>query len=85
MHDLVDAGQVDCADAPAALAAVSTRSGGRPSRRVAVGWRTRPRSRRPGVVRRPLVIDVDATLATSHSEKESAAPTIKRGFGFHPL
>jgi hypothetical protein len=34
---------------------------------------------------RPLVIDVDATLVTAHSEKEEAAPTFKRGFGFHPL
>jgi Transposase DDE domain group 1 len=33
----------------------------------------------------PLVIDVDATLVTAHSEKECAAPTFKRGFGFHPL
>ncbi|MCW2901700.1 MAG: transposase [Streptosporangiaceae bacterium] len=33
----------------------------------------------------PLVIDVDATLVTAHSEKEGAAPTFKRGFGFHPL
>jgi hypothetical protein len=31
------------------------------------------------------VIDIDATLIDSHSEKESAAPTYKRGFGFHPL
>jgi hypothetical protein len=31
------------------------------------------------------VIDIDATLITSHSEKEQAAPTYKRGFGFHPL
>ncbi|NMR21677.1 IS1380 family transposase [Cellulomonas fimi] len=35
--------------------------------------------------RRPLVIDLDATLVTAHSEKENAAPTFKRGFGFHPL
>ena len=34
---------------------------------------------------RPLVIDLDATLITSHSEKELAAPTYKRGYGFHPL
>ncbi len=34
---------------------------------------------------RPLTVDVDATLITSHSEKEGAAPTFKRGFGFHPL
>lgn len=33
----------------------------------------------------PLVIDVDATLVTAHSDKEQAAPTFKRGFGFHPL
>ena len=33
----------------------------------------------------PLTIDLDATLITSHSEKEQAAPTFKRGFGFHPL
>jgi hypothetical protein len=33
----------------------------------------------------PLVIDIDATLVTAHSEKERAAPTFKRGFGFHPL
>ncbi len=31
------------------------------------------------------VIDIDATLITSHSEKQQAAPTYKRGFGFHPL
>jgi Transposase DDE domain group 1 len=31
------------------------------------------------------VIDFDGTLVNSHSEKEHAAPTYKRGFGFHPL
>ena len=30
-------------------------------------------------------MDVDATLVGSHSEKENAKPTFKRGFGFHPL
>jgi hypothetical protein len=34
---------------------------------------------------RPLIVDVDATLVTAHSEKEGAAPTFKRGFGHHPL
>jgi hypothetical protein len=33
----------------------------------------------------PLIIDLDATLLDAHSEKENAAPTFKRGFGFHPL
>jgi len=31
------------------------------------------------------VIDLDGTLVTAHSEKEQAAPTFKRTFGFHPL
>ncbi|WP_051098445.1 IS1380 family transposase [Sporichthya polymorpha] len=31
------------------------------------------------------VLDLDATLVGAHSEKEGAAPTFKRGFGFHPL
>ena len=32
-----------------------------------------------------LVLDIDATLVTCHSEKEQAAATYKRGFGYHPL
>lgn len=31
------------------------------------------------------VLDLDATLITSHSEKNGAAATYKKGFGFHPL
>jgi hypothetical protein len=34
---------------------------------------------------RPLIVDLDATLVTAHSDKEKAAPTFKRGYGFHPL
>ena len=30
-------------------------------------------------------IDVDATLVNVHSDKEGAAPTFKKGFGYHPL
>lgn len=33
----------------------------------------------------PVVIDLDATLVTAHSDKQQAAPTYKRGFGFRPL
>jgi len=33
----------------------------------------------------PIVVDLDATLVTAHSDKEFAAPTYERGFGFHPL
>jgi len=36
-------------------------------------------------VRDPLVVDLDATLITAHSDKQDAAPTFKKGFGFHPL
>jgi Transposase DDE domain group 1 len=32
-----------------------------------------------------VVIDMDATLVTAHSDKEGAAPTYKKGYGFHPL
>jgi len=32
-----------------------------------------------------VVIDMDATLVTSYSAKEGAAPTWKKGYGFHPL
>lgn len=32
-----------------------------------------------------LILDIDATLITAHSEKEGAAGTYKHGFGFHPL
>jgi Transposase DDE domain group 1 len=34
---------------------------------------------------RPLIVDVDATLVTAHSEKRGAAATFKKGFGHHPL
>ena len=46
------------------------------ARRVA--WAGRPAGE-------SLVIDLDATLLTSHSDKQDARPTYKRGFGFHPL
>jgi hypothetical protein len=32
-----------------------------------------------------IVIDIDATLITAHSDKDGAAGTFKGGFGFHPL
>ena len=34
---------------------------------------------------RRIILDIDATLVTAHSEKEGAAGTYKGGFGFHPL
>jgi Transposase DDE domain group 1 len=32
-----------------------------------------------------LVIDIDATLVTCHSEREGTAATYKHGFGYHPM
>jgi hypothetical protein len=32
-----------------------------------------------------LCLDIDATIVTAHSDKELAAPTWKRTFGFHPI
>src|SRR5436190_13265053 len=32
-----------------------------------------------------IVLDIDSTLVTAHSDKEGAAPTYKRGYGFQPL
>ena len=31
------------------------------------------------------MLDIDSTLVTAHSDKEGAAPTFKRGYGFHPI
>lgn len=44
-----------------------------------------PAARAAGRILPGLVLDLDATLVTRHSEKEQAAPTYKGGFGFHPL
>jgi len=38
-----------------------------------------------GVAPEQATIDLDATLLSSHSEKEGAAGNFKGGFGFHPL
>ncbi len=71
------------ADAPAALTAIaSARAAARARAWSLAGARAPDHDANAS---RPLVMDVDATLVTAHSEKESAAPTFKRGFGFHPL
>jgi hypothetical protein len=46
------------------------------ARRRAWAWGMRPKL---------IILDLDSTLLTAHSEKEGAAPTWKRGFGFHPI
>jgi len=62
---------------------------------VSSGWATeaieaaRREARRAawaaGAAPETVTLDFDATLVTSHSEKEDAAPTYKGGFGFHPM
>src|SRR5437764_4723178 len=47
--------------------------------------RTRARAWELGVRPQRIVIDIDATLITAHTEKEGAAVNFKSGFGFHPL
>ena len=46
---------------------------------------TLPPSRAAGRDIHAVVIDIDATLVTCHSEKEGAAATFKHGFGYHPI
>ena len=38
-----------------------------------------------GLAAERLTLDFDASLVNVHTDKERAAPTYKRGFGFHPL
>jgi Transposase DDE domain group 1 len=71
------------ADAPAVLAAIDTaRAAGR-----ARAWKLAGAHapNHGASARTPVIVDLDATLVGSHSEKEQAAPTYKKGFGFHPL
>ena len=44
-----------------------------------------PASRAAGKTIGEVVIDLDATLGTAHSDKESAKGNFKGGFGCHPL
>ena len=71
------------ADADRALAAINTARAAARARAWALAGADAPDH---GIdADRPLVIDLDATLVTAHSDKEGAAPTFKRGFGHHPL
>jgi hypothetical protein len=45
----------------------------------------RARAWAAGAAPERIMIDIDATLITSHSDKDGAAGTFKGGFGFHPL
>lgn len=66
-------------DPDAALAAIR---GARAAARAKVWQRRRPLA---GTSGGQVIIDLDATLITAHSEKQGATPTFKFGFGFHPM
>ena len=54
--------------------------------RTAVWARRRPLAGRPGSREGgQVIVDLDSTLVTAHSEKELAEPTYKRTFGFSPM
>jgi hypothetical protein len=71
------------ADADRALTAINTARAAARARVWRLAGDRAPNARADAVT--PLIIDVDATLVTAHSDKQQAAPTFKRGFGFHPL
>ena len=70
-------------EAPAALRAINTARAAARTRAWSLAGGQAPDHEISA--KSPLIIDVDATLVTSHSDKEKAAPTFKRGYGFHPL
>ena len=70
-------------DAPRSLAAINTARAAARARVWALAGAHAPDFQVSA--QRPLVVDVDATLVTAHSDKEAAAPTFKRGYGHHPL
>lgn len=71
------------ADAPKALSAIAK---ARATARAAAWKRAGEHAPDHGInTENPLIVDLDATLLDAHSEKENAAPTYKKGFGFHPL
>jgi hypothetical protein len=68
------------ADGPRALRAIRTaRAAARERAWALAGERT------PGSDGTLVPVDIDATIVLAHSEKEKAAPTWKKTFGFHPL
>ena len=70
-------------DAPAALKAINTARGQARARAWELAGGQAPDHHSSPA--NPSIVDVDATLVTSHSDKENAKPTFKKGYGFHPL
>jgi Transposase DDE domain group 1 len=55
------------------------------AQRAEVSGRPFPSAHAAGRELPGLVIDLDASVVVCHSEKEQAAPTFKKSFGFHPM
>ena len=70
-------------NAPAALKAINSARAVARGRAWALAGTNAPDA--AATAQTPLIVDLDATLVTSHSDKQHAAATFKRGFGFHPL
>jgi Transposase DDE domain group 1 len=68
------------ADAPRALKAVRAARAAARERAWALAG-----DDAPGADGRLVTVDLDATIVIAHSEKDQAAPTWKKTFGFHPL
>jgi hypothetical protein len=68
------------ADAPRALKAIRTARAAARERAWALAGDSAP-----GADGSLIPVDIDATIVTARSEKENAAPTWKKTFGFHPL
>ena len=68
------------ADAPRALRAIRTARAAARERAWALAG-----ERAPGAGADLIPVNIDATIVLAHSEKEKAAPTWKKTYGFHPL
>jgi hypothetical protein len=68
------------AEGPQALRAIRTARAAARERAWALAG-----DRAPGAGGGLVTVDLDATVVLAHSEKEKAAPTWKKTFGFHPL
>ena len=68
------------AEGPRALRAIRTARAAARERAWALAG-----ERAPGADGSLIPVDIDATIVLAHSEKEKAAPTWKKTFGFHPV
>jgi hypothetical protein len=68
------------ADAPAALQAIRAARAAARDR----AWQLAG-DQAPGAGGALVPVDIDATIVTAHSDKQQAAPTWKKTYGFHPL